>query len=52
MRLKGKVVIVTGGARGLGKTYALALCGEGARVVVADVLDLKEAQKAIEGKRG
>ena len=39
MRLKGKVVIVTGGARGLGKTYALALSSEGARVVVADVLD-------------
>ena len=48
MRLKGKVVIVTGGARGLGKTYALAISNEGARVVVADVLDPQEAKRAIE----
>ncbi|MEI9477336.1 MAG: 3-oxoacyl-ACP reductase family protein [Deltaproteobacteria bacterium] len=52
MRLKDKVVIVTGGARGLGKTYALALSSEGARVVVTDVLDPREAQKAIEEKGG
>ncbi len=36
--LSGKVAIVTGGARGLGKDIALALSGSGADVVIADVL--------------
>lgn len=37
--LDGKVVIVTGGARGLGRVYSLGIAAEGGRVVVADVLD-------------
>lgn len=37
MRLEGKVAIVTGGARGIGRAYALGLAGEGARVAVADI---------------
>jgi 3-oxoacyl-[acyl-carrier protein] reductase len=36
MRLEGRVAIVTGAARGLGKAYALRLAEEGARVVIAD----------------
>ncbi len=35
MSLKGKVAIVTGASRGLGKAMALGLAREGARVVVA-----------------
>ncbi len=35
MKLEGKVAIVTGASRGIGKAIALALAGEGARVVVA-----------------
>jgi 3-oxoacyl-[acyl-carrier protein] reductase len=37
MRLKDRVVIVTGGGLGIGKVYARRLVKEGARVVVADM---------------
>lgn len=37
-RLKDRVAIVTGAARGIGATYAAALAAEGARVAVCDVL--------------
>jgi 3-oxoacyl-[acyl-carrier protein] reductase len=43
--LKDKVAIVTGGARGLGKAYCLRMAEEGAKVVVADILE-KEAEEA------
>ncbi len=39
MRLKDKVAIVTGGARGIGAAFCDALAVAGAKVVVADVLD-------------
>ena len=38
-RLEGKVAIVTGGAAGLGLAYARRFVAEGARVVIADVVD-------------
>jgi 3-oxoacyl-[acyl-carrier protein] reductase len=38
MRLEGKVAVVTGAARGLGRAIALRLGGEGAAIVVADLL--------------
>ncbi len=47
MRLKDKVAIITGAARGLGQAYALRLAKEGAKVVVADILDGKETVDAV-----
>ena len=45
-RLEGKIAIVTGGARGLGKTFCLAMVEEGAKLIVADILE-KEAQQTV-----
>ena len=36
-RLEERVIIVTGGAHGLGRAYCEGLAREGARVVVADI---------------
>ncbi len=38
-RLVGRVAIVTGGAQGIGAAYAKGMAAEGAKLVIADVLD-------------
>ncbi|MFE7422195.1 SDR family oxidoreductase [Rhodococcus sp. NPDC057529] len=38
-RVQDKIVIVTGGARGMGAEHARLLISEGARVVIGDILD-------------
>lgn len=40
-RLTGKVAIVTGGARGMGEGEVVRMVEEGARVVIADVLEVE-----------
>jgi len=47
MKLKDKVAIVTGAARGIGKVIAIEFVKEGAKVIVAD-LDEVEARKTAE----
>jgi 3alpha(or 20beta)-hydroxysteroid dehydrogenase len=39
LRLEGNVVLVSGGARGIGEAVARAMVDEGAKVVVGDVLE-------------
>ena len=46
MRLKDKVAIITGSARGIGQATALKFAAEGARVVVCD-LDLKAVDEVV-----
>ena len=41
-RLQDKVAIVTGGAKGIGRHYSLALAQHGAKVMVADIADGKD----------
>jgi NAD(P)-dependent dehydrogenase (short-subunit alcohol dehydrogenase family) len=45
--LDGRVAVVTGGARGLGREHALLLAAEGARVVVNDI-DAEPAQVVVD----
>lgn len=47
-RLEGKVAIVTGAARGIGRAYCLAMAKEGANIAVVDVLDTAPTKAAVE----
>jgi len=49
--LSGKVVAITGGARGIGKATATALVGKGCRVAIGD-LDLDLAERTAQGLGG
>jgi len=51
MKFEGKVALVTGAARGIGKAIALKLAQEGADVVVTDV-DLEGAQRVAQEIEG
>ncbi len=46
-RLQGKTAIVTGGAKGIGRHYSMALAAQGARVMIADIADGKNVAAEI-----
>jgi NAD(P)-dependent dehydrogenase (short-subunit alcohol dehydrogenase family) len=54
VRLTGKAAVVTGGGRGIGRAIALALAGEGARLLVAaDVeADVQAVAREVEARGG
>jgi NAD(P)-dependent dehydrogenase (short-subunit alcohol dehydrogenase family) len=51
-RLDGRVAIVTGGAKGIGRHYSRALAGEGARLMIADIADGREVADEIARTQG
>jgi NAD(P)-dependent dehydrogenase (short-subunit alcohol dehydrogenase family) len=50
MKLQGKVVVVTGGAAGIGFAYARRFVAEGAFVVLADIVDPAAAAETLGAK--
>ena len=45
--IKGKVVIVTGAARGLGQKYIIEMAKEGAKVIFAHIPDRSETEAKV-----
>jgi NAD(P)-dependent dehydrogenase (short-subunit alcohol dehydrogenase family) len=52
MRLKDKVAIITGAARGIGAAFAIGFGKEGAKVVIGDIRDGKKTVAAVEKAGG
>jgi 3-oxoacyl-[acyl-carrier protein] reductase len=52
MKLKDRVAIVTGAARGLGRTFCGALAKEGAKIMAVDIAEVGDTVKEIESLGG
>src|SRR6202166_2942512 len=51
-RLDGRVALLTGGAKGIGRHYAHRLAAEGSRLMIADIADGKELAEQIAHEHG
>jgi NAD(P)-dependent dehydrogenase (short-subunit alcohol dehydrogenase family) len=51
-RLAGRTAIVTGGAKGIGRHYTKALAGEGARVMIVDIVDADDLVQELDSAHG
>jgi NAD(P)-dependent dehydrogenase (short-subunit alcohol dehydrogenase family) len=52
MNVEGKVIVITGAARGIGQEYARYLGGLGARIVLADINDCSKSLDLLKAKGG
>jgi 3-oxoacyl-[acyl-carrier protein] reductase len=52
MNIEGKVIVITGAARGIGQEYARYLAGLGARVVIADINDCAQTLDLVRSEKG
>jgi len=48
MKLEGKIAVITGAAQGIGAALARGYAKEGARIVIADILDGQDAVDAVD----
>jgi NAD(P)-dependent dehydrogenase (short-subunit alcohol dehydrogenase family) len=51
MRLKGKVTLITGAARGIGKASAILFSKEGSKIIIADINEIEGQETASEINR-
>jgi 3-oxoacyl-[acyl-carrier protein] reductase len=52
MKVEGKVIVVTGAARGIGQEYARYFGSLGARVVIADINDCAQTLELVRAEKG
>jgi len=52
MKVDGKVIVITGAARGIGQEYARYLAALGARIVAADVNDCAQTLELVKAEAG
>src|SRR3989440_11815336 len=52
MKVEGKVIVITGAARGIGQEYARYFGSLGARVVIADINDCAQTLELVRAEKG